>query len=495
MNGDEIENKSNLYWEMKGFFFTTCGLLLSFTCFVSSSSSCRPYALFVGFGTHGDLQPLVNMANFSQARKMRVVLATSTTTEYRNSLSNTFDLVSSLGDIDEMVSSLSWIGSRRTSIFDTGDVLREIVELYPAAMTELENLVAREQCLPNLVVGSLLTSWAADFAERHRVPFVNLNINHLDTPREPFSLASLSDLVTCLPAIVKMVSYRSGLKPWPQNLAAFTTIWASFPPIIAPHRVISPRAVIVGSLATKGAVEGRDQEQVMHWLDDSGSKMVIVVSFGTVNRPRKEFLCKTLEALETLPEGFRVLWGTTVSHDTLMLNCPAPKRCHAVKWIPQVAVLGHKSVAVFVSHVGAGSIQQGLSSGVPMIAIPFANDQFDNADALEKSGAGLKLDPFADNFSSLLLRETIVKVASNTSFRASARQIAHRHSTLGGLDRAFEILVNEMEGRPYFPFEYEPTAQVAHTWIILTSCLWVIAILINKFCVCCCCDLANICIP
>lgn len=53
----------------------------------------------------------------------------------------------------------------------------------------------------------------------------------------------------------------------------------------------------------------------------------------------------------------------------------AERRVLVSSWVPQTAVLVHPSVAMFVSHVGLGSLYEGLSAGKRLLAMPFFADQ------------------------------------------------------------------------------------------------------------------------
>ena len=44
-------------------------------------------------------------------------------------------------------------------------------------------------------------------------------------------------------------------------------------------------------------------------------------------------------------------------------------------WVPQIEVLAHEAVGVFITHFGYGSITEGIAAGVPMIGRPFFGDQ------------------------------------------------------------------------------------------------------------------------
>jgi UDP-N-acetylglucosamine:LPS N-acetylglucosamine transferase len=48
---------------------------------------------------------------------------------------------------------------------------------------------------------------------------------------------------------------------------------------------------------------------------------------------------------------------------------------------------------VLITHGGNNSITEALTFGVPMLVLPFSTDQFDGAAAIERSLAGIALDP------------------------------------------------------------------------------------------------------
>lgn len=49
-------------------------------------------------------------------------------------------------------------------------------------------------------------------------------------------------------------------------------------------------------------------------------------------------------------------------------------------------ILGHLKVKAFISHGGLLGCIEAIQSGVPIVAIPFYNEQYINAKALELSG-------------------------------------------------------------------------------------------------------------
>ncbi|GFP89860.1 beta-d-glucosyl crocetin beta-1 6-glucosyltransferase, partial [Phtheirospermum japonicum] len=60
-------------------------------------------------------------------------------------------------------------------------------------------------------------------------------------------------------------------------------------------------------------------------------------------------------------------------------------------WAPQAKILGHESTGGFVSHCGWNSVLEGMSFGVPIIALPMHLDQPINARLVENVGVGVEV--------------------------------------------------------------------------------------------------------
>lgn len=67
------------------------------------------------------------------------------------------------------------------------------------------------------------------------------------------------------------------------------------------------------------------------------------------------------------------------------------EQVQVLSWVPQAALL--PTVDLVVSHGGSGTFLGALGSGLPQLCLPQAADQFRNANALTRSGAGLALEP------------------------------------------------------------------------------------------------------
>ncbi|KAF8005677.1 hypothetical protein BT93_K0071 [Corymbia citriodora subsp. variegata] len=125
-----------------------------------------------------------------------------------------------------------------------------------------------------------------------------------------------------------------------------------------------------------------EHDTTMRWLSTKPKGSVVYVSFGSMaelkidqmhelamglKRSNCYFLwvVRSSEA-EKLPQGFAN--GTETSQKGLI-----------VTWCPQLEVLAHDALGLFVTHCGWNSTLEAVSLGVPMLAIPQWTDQATNA--------------------------------------------------------------------------------------------------------------------
>lgn len=119
-----------------------------------------------------------------------------------------------------------------------------------------------------------------------------------------------------------------------------------------------------------------DPSGCLEWLDKQRSRSVAYICFGTVTVPPPPELAAIAEALEACE--FPFLW--TMKDD---LNGILPdgfvertsRRGKIVPWAPQMQVLAHESVGVYVAHSGMNSMMESAANGVPMICRTFFADQ------------------------------------------------------------------------------------------------------------------------
>jgi hypothetical protein len=126
-----------------------------------------------------------------------------------------------------------------------------------------------------------------------------------------------------------------------------------------------------------------DEHNCLEWLDQQSAGSVAYISFGSVITPPPHELAALAEALEA--SGFPFLWSFRGNEE----NFPkgfierTSKNGKVVQWAPQMQVLKHRAVGVFVTHCGWNSVLESIIAGVPMICRPFFGDQRLNTRTVE----------------------------------------------------------------------------------------------------------------
>nr|BAE72453.1 UDP-glucose: flavonol 3-O-glucosyltransferase [Rosa hybrid cultivar] len=127
----------------------------------------------------------------------------------------------------------------------------------------------------------------------------------------------------------------------------------------------------------------KDDSGCLEWLDKHKPASVVYISFGSVVRPPPHELAAFAEAL--IESAFPFIWSFRGNPDDIL-----PKGCDKsslngklVSWAPQVQILEHAAVGVFVTHCGWNSTLESIVGGVPMIGRPFFGDQILNMRTVE----------------------------------------------------------------------------------------------------------------
>ncbi|XP_058194869.1 UDP-glycosyltransferase 89B2-like [Rhododendron vialii] len=139
--------------------------------------------------------------------------------------------------------------------------------------------------------------------------------------------------------------------------------------------------------ANRGGSSAVPAHEVMTWLDGKRDESVVYVCFGS----RVELTSKQTEALAAALERSEVHFIWCVQEHVAGRGDSIPEgfgkrvgeRGFIVRgWAPQVAILSHRAVGVFVTHCGWNSVLEGVAAGVLMLTWPLGSDQFLDANLL-----------------------------------------------------------------------------------------------------------------
>jgi MGT family glycosyltransferase len=124
-------------------------------------------------------------------------------------------------------------------------------------------------------------------------------------------------------------------------------------------------------------------------LTSSGlaGRPLVYLSLGSLGSGDVGLMRKLIGELGEAP--YRVIVSMGPQHSELEL---APNMAGA-EFLPQVSIL--PAVDLIVTHGGNNTITEGLHFGKPMVVLPLFWDQYDNAQRIDETGFGRRLDTYA----------------------------------------------------------------------------------------------------
>jgi UDP:flavonoid glycosyltransferase YjiC (YdhE family) len=111
---------------------------------------------------------------------------------------------------------------------------------------------------------------------------------------------------------------------------------------------------------------------------------------------------------------------------------PVPPNAIVRSYVPQAEILPRADVVV--AHGGSGSTFGSLAHGCPIVFLPQGADQFENANAVTATGAGVTILP--GDVSTAALRQALEGVLGDGSFADAARTLAAEIKAMPSADQA-----------------------------------------------------------
>lgn len=173
-------------------------------------------------------------------------------------------------------------------------------------------------------------------------------------------------------------------------------------------------------------------------------KPLIYASLGTVQNRMMRIFHSIAEACAGVDAQLVISLGGAGSIESLPKLPGSPL---VVEYAPQLELL--KKATLTITHAGLNTTLESLSNGVPMVAIPIAQDQPGVAARIAWSGTG-EVVPL-DHLSVSKLESAIKRVLTEDSYRNNALRLQKAIYRAGGVRRAADIVEQAVStGKPVY---------------------------------------------
>jgi MGT family glycosyltransferase len=163
------------------------------------------------------------------------------------------------------------------------------------------------------------------------------------------------------------------------------------------------------------------------WEPPQGDGSLVYLSLGSLGSADVELMQRLIDTLADTPHRIVVSMGP--QHDQLELA----DNMVGEEFLPQVSVLPH--VDAVITHGGNNTVTECLYFGKPMVVLPLFWDQYDNAQRMDETGLGIRLDTYAH------APEELTRALEDVLTRGERLEpIARRLQQSPGTQRAAELI-------------------------------------------------------
>ena len=193
----------------------------------------------------------------------------------------------------------------------------------------------------------------------------------------------------------------------------------------------------VGPTAPLGS---RGDEVGFAWDRLDAKIPLIYMSLGSQNFSHTNLFSCVVDALASELESGQVQLVLAL-HDLLdsAFAHSLPAGVIPLRYAPQLALL--ERAALVVSHGGANTVMETLHQGVPLLLMPLLNDQHLQAKFLERSGAGIVLNPTTTTKASCRAAIGALLAPANP-YRGKAIEIGQSYRAHNGAKESARLIVD-----------------------------------------------------
>ena len=165
-------------------------------------------------------------------------------------------------------------------------------------------------------------------------------------------------------------------------------------------------------------------------MDELAGRPLVYLSLGSLGSGDVGLMRKLIHELADAP--YRVIVSMGPQHAELEL---APNMAGA-EFLPQVSLL--PEVDLVVTHGGNNTVTEALHFGKPMVVLPLFWDQYDNAQRIDETGFGKRLDTYAHDGGDLT--GAIDELLADAGLADRLERVSEHLAGVRGTERAAELI-------------------------------------------------------
>jgi MGT family glycosyltransferase len=163
---------------------------------------------------------------------------------------------------------------------------------------------------------------------------------------------------------------------------------------------------------------------------------LVYLSLGSLGSADVDLMQRLVDSLADAP--WRVIVSKGPQHELLRL----PDTMAGEEFLPQTSIL--PQVDAVITHGGNNTVTECFHFGKPMVVLPLFWDQYDNAQRVQETGFGLRLDTYGHAPEELL--GAVDSVLGDEAMRARLGAASARLQAARGTERAAELIERTAAG-------------------------------------------------
>ena len=301
--------------------------------------------------------------------------------------------------------------------------------------------VARDVFLPNAVqrlpaLLALAREWRPDLIVREQTEYAApLVAECLGIPHATLQISAWRGIDAEAPVLSGLDRLRAelGLPPDPAGRMLYRHLLL----VPLPPRFIDPALALPETARFIRHVsfdrDDRAPNGLPDWFGELAALPTVYATLGTAYNRTPGVFAAILAGLRDEPINLIATINHNQDPDAFGAQ---PARVHVERYLPQSLVIPH--CAAVVTHGGSGTVRTALDCGVPLVVLPIAADQPENARRCVTLGVGRSIPP--DGRTPAAIRAATRAVLRDDHYRRNAARVRDEYHTLPDLTHAVVLL-------------------------------------------------------